>query len=151
MPRKPLGNTAGKLGKRIDTRGRGGMVVAPGSTINGRRYEYHNDMPINELPPWLEARLSTFEVPLRIKLSAEVPWVEAKSHRKLRQAVNVILSTPEGQRNQALNTCAYSIRQAVASLGYNHVEQELLMAAQDIGLPTWEALRTIRSGLGGAE
>lgn len=42
-----------KLGDGIDTRGRGGFVVAPGSEINGVAYRWANDLPAKEAPPWL--------------------------------------------------------------------------------------------------
>jgi hypothetical protein len=34
-----VANTAGKLGKGLDTRGAGGYVVAPGSVVDGKHYE----------------------------------------------------------------------------------------------------------------
>ncbi|MBV9921565.1 MAG: bifunctional DNA primase/polymerase, partial [Pseudonocardia sp.] len=37
-PDVDLRNTAGHLGRHIDTRGSGGYVVGPGSVVNGRRY-----------------------------------------------------------------------------------------------------------------
>lgn len=38
-PGVEMGNTVHKLGPGIDTRGKGGYVVAPGSTIDGKTYE----------------------------------------------------------------------------------------------------------------
>lgn len=152
MPRKPLGNTAGKLAPYVDTRGRGGMIVAPGSSINGKYYDYHRPLAdIADLPAWLEARLRNLEPSPMAKLHV-APWLRLKAKRRLRQAVNEIISTGhEGNRNHTLNAQAFAIRQAVPALGYGEVEHELLMAASEIGLPEAEAARTIRSALGGVE
>ena len=37
LPDPPLHNTVGQLGEGIDTRAAGGMIVAPGSVINGQQ------------------------------------------------------------------------------------------------------------------
>jgi Bifunctional DNA primase/polymerase, N-terminal/Primase C terminal 1 (PriCT-1) len=49
------GNSAGKLGEGIDTRGRGGYVIAPPSTVNGRPYAWSVDSGdrIADAPAWL--------------------------------------------------------------------------------------------------
>ncbi len=46
-------STVAKIGPGIDTRGAGGYVVLPGSTINGRAYKVVNDVPIAAAPEWL--------------------------------------------------------------------------------------------------
>jgi len=38
----------------VDTRGSGGLVVAPGSTINGKSYTVLKDKPLLPLPDWLK-------------------------------------------------------------------------------------------------
>jgi hypothetical protein len=49
------GNSAGKLGDGVDTRGRHGYVLAPPSTVNGRAYSWSVDSGdrIAEAPDWL--------------------------------------------------------------------------------------------------
>jgi hypothetical protein len=49
------GNSAGKLGDGIDTRGRGGYVLAPPSSVNGRSYVWSVDSGdrIAEAPTWI--------------------------------------------------------------------------------------------------
>jgi hypothetical protein len=57
VPRgRPMpGNSAGKLGDGVDTRGRHGYVLAPPSTVNSRAYSWSVDSGdrIAEAPAWL--------------------------------------------------------------------------------------------------
>ena len=46
-------STASKLGKDVDTRGRGGMVLIPGSFVEGHPYEWINNKPFAPLPEWV--------------------------------------------------------------------------------------------------
>lgn len=58
---RPLpGNSAGKLGAGIDTRGAGGYVLAPPSEVGGRPYEWSVDSAdrLAAAPEWLLARLN---------------------------------------------------------------------------------------------
>jgi Bifunctional DNA primase/polymerase, N-terminal len=48
-----LRNTAGRLGWKIDTRGHGGFVVAPGSLRRDGRYRITRNHEIAPLPAWL--------------------------------------------------------------------------------------------------
>jgi Bifunctional DNA primase/polymerase, N-terminal len=52
-PEVDLRNTAGHLGRHVDTRGSGGYVVGPGSVVNGRRYRLTVDEPPLPIPGWL--------------------------------------------------------------------------------------------------
>lgn len=51
-------NSQSKIGKDLDIRGEGGYVVAPGSIVNGRSYEWEvahhpDDVPVADAPGWL--------------------------------------------------------------------------------------------------
>ena len=45
-------NTVSQLGQGIDTRGFGGLVVGPGSEIDGKRYEWVDDVPLAVAADW---------------------------------------------------------------------------------------------------
>ena len=59
----PLRNTAGRLGRLIDTRAAGVYVVGAESTISGRSYTPILDLPVTPLPPWMTGLLRTPERP----------------------------------------------------------------------------------------
>src|SRR3954453_11341036 len=60
-PRHPLtlGNTAGMLGRHVDTRGAGGYVVAPGSVRSDGYYTITEGAPVAPLPGWLIGALTS--------------------------------------------------------------------------------------------
>jgi hypothetical protein len=53
----PIQNSAGLLGKGIDTRGFHGYVLAAGSKIDGKGYVFKNQLQIAPAPEWLVNRL----------------------------------------------------------------------------------------------
>lgn len=51
--RTPIDQGAGILGEGIDIRSKGGYIVGPGSTIEGKEYRFVNDVEIAECPEWI--------------------------------------------------------------------------------------------------
>ena len=92
-----------KLGKDIDTRSRGGYVVAPGSKIDGKPYKIIKDLPIAVLPEWVSQKLK-----------------EEKEYKVLKNGELI----PEGKRHDTLVSFAGTMRKR----GMN--EQAILAALE---------------------
>lgn len=56
-------NSAGSLGPGLDTKGRAGFVVMPGSTIDGAAYELADAAEPAEAPAWLAERIRALRKP----------------------------------------------------------------------------------------
>lgn len=56
----------------VDTRGSGGLVVAPGSTINGKSYTVLKDKPLLPLPDWLRVVVTSKNISSS-RLDSETP------------------------------------------------------------------------------
>jgi len=155
-----LGNTAGDrgqgLGWCIDTRGRGGYVVGPGSHVNlpdgSGTYEVVDPAPAAPLPAWL-ARLLTAPADSSEQADAVLAEVTGSrrgagyAHAALLGEVQNVLDAAEGARNDTLNRAAFALGQLAALIPGDLARDALLTAARQAGLPAREADATIRSGL----
>lgn len=144
-----LPNTAGRLGRLIDTRANGGYVVAAGSTVDGRAYEVLDDVAPGELPTWLAERLR----PATIRHLPTPPPVDQRAagyaNAALRNEIQRVLDAPVGQRNATLNRAAYSLGTLVGAgaLPERLVREALQRAAEAVGLAAAEVAATVDSGL----
>ncbi|MBK3627006.1 bifunctional DNA primase/polymerase [Streptomyces sp. MBT49] len=144
-----LGNTAGRLGKRIDTRAWGGYVVAPGSITRAGAYAVVNDVPPAPLPEWLSAQLTARQaVPV---LTAAPSAIRASKYAAagLNAETASVRQAPEGERNATLLRAARAVGRFVAwgDLPREQVEEALQMAGEQAGLSSRSCMATIRSGL----
>ncbi|HUL26516.1 MAG TPA: DNA polymerase [Streptosporangiaceae bacterium] len=123
-----LGNTNGRsgrgLGWLIDTRGRGGLVVAPGSVVDlpdgTGRYEVIYDRSPAPLPDWLRALLTAppAENPPPECRSAgpdQVHDLDRYMATALRREIERVRAAAEGGRNHALNKAAFHLGQLIAA------------------------------------
>jgi Bifunctional DNA primase/polymerase, N-terminal len=152
-----LRNSAGRLGRCIDTRATGGYVVAPGSVIAGRPYVIVSAIPPAPLPGWLAMRLAE-PVPCAPGTPSPVGGIADAARygqtvldRQTRRVAHARL----GQRNDALNRAAFALGQLAAAgllpaaLAYAQLFEAAVQAGldRDPGCGPRGIDRTIRSGL----
>lgn len=163
-----IGNSAGKLGAKLDVRGAGGYVIVPPSFHpSGAKYEWREghalaDMVITMSPDWLVDMLTkppaaskrtptlsgegeTISPSLGHNIGANTDYGQAA----LQAELGAVGAAPEGQRNDVLNRAAFALGQLVAGgeLDETHVVGRLTVAAANNGLDQGEIDATIRSGL----
>lgn len=149
-----LGNTAGKIGEGIDSRGTGGYVLAPPSVHpNGSVYEWVTDVDPAPLPEWIARKLKGGTGPLP-SMRPVAPAYRAVHNddaaiRVLQDEAAQVARTPEGQRNHALFTAALKMGGLVGGGDLIAVDviATLLHAGQAAGLSEAECNRTIQSGM----
>lgn len=150
----------------VELRSDGCYVVAPPSIhpVTFQPYRVDNPAPplelenLNPVIEWMETiqqhRRPTPPPPPPVMKKFSVPlgnvrYPRAYSLSALRKECEVLQHTPEGNRNNQLNTAAYNLGQLVG-MGWitrSEVESALLGVAAAIGQPQREALATITSGL----
>ena len=152
------GNSAGKIGPHVDTRGEGGQVVYPGSVHpeTGKAYRWAlglspEEVPLADVPEWILDRLTTKKrsAPKRDGDGALSAYARAAIEAETR----AVRSAPEGQRNSQLNTSAFALGQLVGGrvLARFEAEAALASAADLAALGDSEIRSTLRSGLDAGE
>jgi hypothetical protein len=145
-----LGNTAGRLGWKIDTRGHGGYVVGAGSVIHGQRYRADVIRLPAILPSWIAAALTPSRASDPTPRTTPGPSdASAYTLAALSGELDKVLAATPGHRNDTLNRAAFALGQLAGArlLDEAIARDELVSAAGRIGLSRSEADRTIASGL----
>jgi hypothetical protein len=111
-----LRNTAGRLGWKIDTRGHGGFVVAPGSVRRDGRYRVTRSCGIAPLPAWLTDALTA--APPHSELG-ERPTRRPRTRRRHLQAIldserDAVTGAQPGTRHTTLLAAACTLGRLVA-------------------------------------
>lgn len=136
-PEPPIGNSASKLAPKVDVRGLGGHVVAPGTDGYTWAHEWCTPLPFPA--DWL----AILRAPKQRALSNK--WAETA----LAKEVTALSLATEGTRNDQLNRSAFSLGQIVAggALTESQVRSALEQAALSVGLTESEIRSTLDSGL----
>ncbi|MFI0966084.1 bifunctional DNA primase/polymerase [Streptomyces sp. NPDC021080] len=144
-----LGNTAGRLGKRIDTRAWGGYVVAPGSLTPTGAYAIVDDTPPIVLPDWLHVRLATRQASRALMAAPSSAQASSYAVAGLNAEITSVRQAPEGERNATLLRAARALGRFIAwgDLPREQVEEALQWAGEQAGLSLRSCEATIRSGL----
>jgi Bifunctional DNA primase/polymerase, N-terminal len=145
-PDTVLRNTAGLLGRHIDTRAVGGYVVGPGSIIDGRLYRLVRDAAPAPLPDWI---LRLWQARPRPQQPGPVPRHPAYVAAALRGVTADVADAAVGTRNATLFRAAARLGNFVAQgrLSEWEASKTLRAACGGHDLSESEVERTIRSGL----
>ncbi|MFE0734471.1 bifunctional DNA primase/polymerase [Streptomyces sp. NPDC058855] len=145
-----LGNTAGRLGKHIDTRGWGGYVVAPGSVTDNGAYEVLDSRPPALLPEWLHRALTAPREAVRTPAPVVIPGGGSRAAEvALKRETAAVAAAQEGERNAQLLASARAVGRFVAwgDIPRHLAEEAFQGAGEAAGLPAAECRATIRSAL----
>ncbi|SEC16357.1 Bifunctional DNA primase/polymerase, N-terminal [Streptomyces sp. 2224.1] len=144
-----LSNSAGRLGKLIDTRARGGYVVAPGSTTAAGTYTVTDPTAPAVLPDWLYALLAPRQPSRGLTATPATPKASRYAAAALTAETATVESASEGQRNTTLLRAARALGRFIVwgDLPRSVVEEALQSAGESIGLSPSGCRSTIRSGL----
>jgi hypothetical protein len=149
---------------RVDTRSKGGYIVAEGSHLinsaNGVADQYQsigNSVVLN-FPTWLRDELSPKAIKENFSTSSSIPVSSVSSkpifsrefaERVLSERCILIRNTPEGRRNQSLIKHATYIGKIIGmgSLDEKTASESLLEAAISSGLTQFESVNAIKAGI----
>ncbi|MFC9844333.1 bifunctional DNA primase/polymerase [Streptomyces sp. NPDC060223] len=148
-PGVQLGNSAGRLGKRIDTRAWGGYVVAPGSITRAGTYAVVDDTAPVPLPDWLHVLLTPRQAARALTAVPSSARASSYATAGFNAETASVRAAPEGERNATLLRAARALGRFIAwgDLPRSVVEDALQSAGEYIGLPPSQCRSTIRSGL----
>ncbi|MFG2573192.1 bifunctional DNA primase/polymerase [Streptomyces sp. NPDC048481] len=126
-----LHNTAGRLAKKIDTRGWGGYVVAAGSATPDGAYTVLDDRPPAVLPAWLHDALKPPQRPTQAASLSLTTRASGYAAAALRGEAANVAHAADGTRNAVLLRAARALGRLIASgdLDRGEVEEALSRAA----------------------
>jgi hypothetical protein len=137
-----------QLGAGIDVKADSGyIIVAPSRhPVTGTRYAWLNDLPLAPWPAHLTELLTPAPSPHRTRSTPGTP------DGRLVGLVRKVLSAQDGERNSLLYwaACRAAEHDLADEMSFDVAAAALLHAAESIGTPTSEALRTIQSAYRGA-
>lgn len=146
-----LRSSVGRLGWRIDTRGEGGYVVAPGSIRTGGIYRVLRHKPIAPLPKWLVSALTPPTPPEPSTATVDTRHLDAYVAAAVTAECRAVATAAPGTRHTTLLHAAISLGTLVGAqvLDYDRARTALQSAAAGLGadFPAHEIHRTVEDGL----
>lgn len=107
-----MGNTAGKLGPDVDTRGDGGYVLLAPSVVDDVPYRWLLEVDPAPLPTWVVSgvvKSGTAEVEARVTWERDDTEVSKYVLGVVDAEVAALAEAPEGTRNDHLNRAAFAL------------------------------------------
>lgn len=150
-----LGNSTGKLGRKIDTRGDGGYIIAPGTVTPSGRYAPSPDLDLTRLPDLPAALVQALTPspsapppPLIQRAAISGDRAEKWGGAVLWAELVAVTRAPAGTRNDRLNRAAFAVARAsiAGRIDPTHARTQLEAAALSAGLTITETRATIASG-----
>ncbi|WP_328895251.1 bifunctional DNA primase/polymerase [Streptomyces sp. NBC_00236] len=144
-----LTNSAGRLGKLIDTRAHGGYVVAAGSLTPAGPYTVTDPTPPAPLPEWLYALLKPHQASRALTAAPSPQRASRYAAAALKAERAAVAAAGEGVRNWTLIRAARALGRFVASgdLSRTEVEEALNWGGLAAGLRESECRAAITSAL----
>ncbi|WP_405680745.1 bifunctional DNA primase/polymerase [Streptomyces sp. NBC_01238] len=144
-----LSNSAGRLGKLIDTRAWGGYVVAPGSFTPTGPYTVTDPSVPAPLPDWLYALLKPRQAPQGLMAVPSTSRASRYAAAALKAERAAVAGAGEGARNWTLVRAARALGRFVASgdLSRSEVEEALNEGGLAAGLREKECAAAVTSAL----
>ncbi|MFF2061108.1 bifunctional DNA primase/polymerase [Streptomyces sp. NPDC058200] len=144
-----LTNSAGRLGKLIDTRAWGGYVVAAGSATAAGPYTVIDSSPVALLPEWLCTCLTVRQASRALTAEPSSSKSSRYAAAAFRAEIATVQAAQEGGRDATLLSAARALGRFVAwgDLPLSVVEEALQAAGEYAGLSSRQCRSTVRSGL----
>jgi len=147
LPNTAKGN-ANRVSEDADTRGDGGYVLVYPSVVEGKAYQWVNDVEPAPLPAWIIERVRPKQQAITLTRQtfsmASTSWAE----RAMRDEVDALARVGEGGRNHAIVRAAFKLGQICAAghLSFGVAHDELVSVVQ--GWPSLKkSLGTIKRGI----
>ena len=140
------------LGKGIDVRAMGGLIVLPPSKNEAGTYVWQNNLDPAPLPQkWVDRMKERPRPEVERKPAPGIVALESSAYgrKALETECQAVASEPQGSRNARTNQAAFAVGQLVAGGEIQEEEGRLALeqAAAACGLDESEADKTIESGL----
>jgi len=157
-PAEPIPNSKDRVAPGVEILGDGKQAVYAGGVHSETGVIYAWEIePGAELPPFPADVAATLRAPKAPKAERPalrvLPTVDlglsAYGRRAIGDELGRVRSAPEGRRNDELNVAAFNLGQLHAGGEIPEVQDDLLAAALEVGLPEGEAEKTIRKRSGG--
>ncbi|MFJ8754484.1 bifunctional DNA primase/polymerase [Streptomyces sp. NPDC102441] len=144
-----LANSAGRLGKLIDTRAHGGYVVAAGSFTATGPYTVTDPAPPVPLPDWLYSLLAPRQPARGLVAVPSSSKASRYAAAALRAETATVRASQVGERDWTLLSAARALGRFIAwgDLPRSVVEEALQEAGESAGLSSRQCRSTVRSGL----